>query len=69
MGEGSGRLLRMSIRTQDYHTAGEPFRIVIDGAPDLPGASVRERRAYVQSHADADVVRQLLCFVGTARSP
>ncbi len=62
MGEGSGRLLRMSIRTQDYHTAGEPFRIVIDGAPDLPGASVRERRAYVQSHADADVVRQLLCF-------
>jgi proline racemase len=52
----------MRVRTQDYHTAGEPFRIVIDGAPDLPGATVRERRAYVQSHADADVVRQMLCF-------
>jgi proline racemase len=51
----------MLVHTQDYHTAGEPFRIVIDGAPDLPGATVRERRAYVQTHADADVVRQLLC--------
>ncbi len=59
---GSGRLIRMSIRTQDYHTAGEPFRIVVDGAPELPGTTVRERRAYVQSHPAADVVRQLLCF-------
>lgn len=50
-----------SVRVHDYHTAGEPFRIVIDGAPDLPGATVRERRAYVQTHPDADVVRQLLC--------
>lgn len=51
----------MLVHTQDYHTAGEPFRIVIDGAPDLPGATVRERRAYAQTHAHADVVRQLLC--------
>ena len=50
-----------SLHVQDFHTAGEPFRIVIGGAPDLLGGTVRERRAYVQSHADADVVRQLLC--------
>ena len=31
----------MEIRTTDYHTAGEPFRIVEDGVPDIPGATVR----------------------------
>jgi proline racemase len=44
----------------DYHTAGEPFRIVLSGVPDLPGATVRERRASVPEEADA--VRRLLCF-------
>ena len=23
-------------RTLDYHTAGEPFRIVVSGVPELP---------------------------------
>ncbi|MFE2409702.1 proline racemase family protein [Kitasatospora sp. NPDC059408] len=35
----------MYVRTVDYHTAGEPFRIVLDGAPVIPGDSVAERRA------------------------
>lgn len=35
----------MRVRTVDYHTAGEPFRIVLDGAPAIPGDSVAERRA------------------------
>ena len=48
------------IETIDYHTAGEPFRIVLSGVPDLPGATVRERRASVPETADA--VRRLLCF-------
>lgn len=30
----------MSVTTVDHHTAGEPFRIVTGGAPDLPGATV-----------------------------
>ncbi len=35
----------MYVRTVDYHTAGEPFRIVLDGAPPIPGDTVAERRA------------------------
>ena len=41
------------IETVDYHSAGEPFRIVLSGVPDLPGATVRERRAAVPEEADA----------------
>ncbi|GAA5017455.1 proline racemase family protein [Kitasatospora paranensis] len=33
------------VEAVDYHTAGEPFRIVTAGLPALPGASVAERRA------------------------
>jgi proline racemase len=47
------------IETVDYHSAGEPFRIVLSGVPDLPGATVRERRAAVPEEADA--VRRLIC--------
>ncbi|NUR82817.1 MAG: proline racemase [Nonomuraea sp.] len=46
------------IRTIDYHTAGEPFRIVVAGAPEIPGGSVLERRVNAPGH---DRVRQLLC--------
>jgi proline racemase len=46
------------IRTVDYHTGGEPFRIVTDGAPALNGASVLERRRDALEHADH--VRRLL---------
>nr|WP_316520327.1 proline racemase family protein [Kitasatospora sp. K002] len=35
----------MFVRTVDYHTAGEPFRIVLEGAPPIPGDTVAERRA------------------------
>jgi proline racemase len=44
----------------DYHTAGEPFRIVTGGVPDVPGGSVRERRE-AASRAEIDVIRRLLC--------
>lgn len=53
-----------SIRTEDYHTAGEPFRIVADGAPEPRGATVAERRlsAIADLGADGlDAVRRLLC--------
>ncbi len=33
------------IETVDYHTAGEPFRIVTAGLPPVPGDTVAERRA------------------------
>ncbi|MGO4102938.1 proline racemase family protein [Leifsonia sp. YAF41] len=49
------------VRTIDYHTAGEPFRIVLDGAPEISGATVAERRVVAQNSAEIDAVRQLLC--------
>ena len=36
----------------DYHTAGEPFRIVVGGAPALSGNTVLERRADAQKNHD-----------------
>jgi proline racemase len=51
----------MEVATTDYHTAGEPFRIVTAGAPGIPGATVRERRAYAQGTEAVDAVRRLLC--------
>src|SRR4051812_14966573 len=49
------------IQTTDYHTAGEPFRIVVEGAPEIPGATVRDRREAAAASADVDAVRRLLC--------
>lgn len=50
-----------SIRTTDYHTGGEPFRIVVEGTPAIPGATVRARREFARSSATVDDVRRLLC--------
>jgi proline racemase len=46
------------IATTDYHTGGEPFRIVTAGVPALEGRSVRERRRWAATNIDH--VRQLL---------
>jgi proline racemase len=51
----------MELVATDYHTAGEPFRIATAGAPEIPGATVRERRAFAQSSDAVDAVRRLLC--------
>jgi proline racemase len=51
----------MEIATTDYHTAGEPFRIVVDGAPDIPGATVRARREHAAASEEVERVRRLLC--------
>lgn len=49
----------LQISTVDYHTAGEPFRIVTGGTPELHGSTVAERRE--SAHApEADRVRRLL---------
>jgi proline racemase len=47
-----------SITTTDYHTGGEPFRIVTGGVPPLEGRTVPERRRWAA--ANVDQVRQLL---------
>ena len=51
----------MEVTTTDYHTAGEPFRIVTAGAPAIEGSTVLERRAFAQSSEAVDAVRRLLC--------
>ena len=51
----------MELTATDYHTAGEPFRIVTAGTPDIPGATVRERREHARASEEIDVVRRLLC--------
>ena len=49
------------IEAVDYHTAGEPFRIVTSGVPPIEGSSVADRRVFAQSSAEVDHVRALLC--------
>jgi len=44
----------------DYHTAGEPFRIVIGGVPPLEGASILEKRRFALERLDH--VRRLLVY-------
>ena len=51
----------MKVETIDYHTAGEPFRIVTGGGPEIPGATVRERREAARATEAVDVIRRLLC--------
>ena len=48
------------VRTVDYHTAGEPFRIVVQGGPHPKGATVLERRQSAII-GESDAVRALLC--------
>ena len=45
--------------TIECHTAGEPLRIVTAGVPPIPGATILERRRWVQEHLD-DVRRALM---------
>ena len=40
------------LTTLDYHTAGEPLRIVTGGYPDLPGDDMLARRRYAADHLD-----------------
>ncbi len=42
----------LTVSTVDYHTAGEPFRIVTGGVPPIRGTTVLERRRYVAAHLD-----------------
>jgi proline racemase len=69
----------MLVTTVDYHTAGEPFRIVTGGVGPIPGATILDKRRYAQARLDR--VRALLvneprghadmygCFVTDPTSP
>jgi proline racemase len=40
------------VTTLDAHAAGEPLRIVTGGLPELTGATMLERRRFLQEHLD-----------------
>lgn len=42
----------LRITTIDSHTAGEPFRVITGGLPELPGRTILERRRYAKEHLD-----------------
>lgn len=48
----------MSVEATDYHTAGEPFRIVTSDNITLLGDGILDKRAYAKEHLDR--VRRLL---------
>jgi proline racemase len=50
----------VTVTVTDYHTGGEPFRIVTGGVPPLQGATVLERRRYAAERLDH--IRRLLVF-------
>ena len=58
--DDNGRVA-LEIAATDYHTAGEPFRIVEDGVVGIPGSTVLERRERAASSEEIDRVRRLLC--------
>src|SRR5438445_5365705 len=51
---------RLMVSTVEYHTAGEPFRIVSGGVPALQGKTILEKRRFALEHLDH--IRQLLVF-------
>jgi proline racemase len=54
-------VLPSTIATTDYHTGGEPFRIVVNPPVPIPGSSVAERRARAIDDPDIQALRAVLC--------
>jgi proline racemase len=48
----------LSVSAVDYHTAGEPFRIVSGGVGPIPGRTILAKRRYAAAHLDR--IRELL---------
>src|SRR5256885_15558035 len=53
---------RYQVSTVDYHTGGEPFRIVAEPPVAIEGATVAERRVFAMGDPEVDGLRRLLCF-------
>ena len=50
----------LGVSACDYHTAGEPFRIVSGGVPPLAGATLLAKRRYARDRLDR--IRELLVY-------
>jgi proline racemase len=53
---------RYRVSTVDYHTGGEPFRIVAEPPVAIEGATVAERRVRAMDDPEVDGLRTFLCF-------
>lgn len=42
----------MDVHTLDYHTAGEPLRIVTSGLPEIPGETMLGKRRFMKEQLD-----------------
>ena len=49
------------VETTEYHTAGEPFRIVADASLTFEGATVADKRDYARHAAALERLRTMLC--------
>ncbi len=54
-------MLPSNIATTDFHTGGEPFRVVVDSPVPIPGDTVAERRARAIEDPDVQRLRAVLC--------
>ncbi len=54
-------MTELLIRAVDYHTGGEPFRILTDPV-ELPGRTVAERRQHAIDNPEVNRLRQVLCY-------
>lgn len=52
------RDLKRSLSVDEYHTGGEPFRIVTGGVGPIPGEDILAKRRYVRENLDD--IRQLI---------
>jgi len=50
------------VATVDYHTGGEPFRIVPEPPVGLPGDSVADRRVRAMADQAVQELRRVLCY-------
>ncbi|MBL7252768.1 proline racemase family protein [Paractinoplanes lichenicola] len=50
------------VRTVDYHTGGEPFRLVVRPPFPIEGATVAERRMFAIGDPRVDGLRRMLCL-------
>ena len=57
----AGSVLPSTIATTDYHTGGEPFRIVADPPVPIPGRTVAGRRARAIEDPAVQGLRAVLC--------
>lgn len=48
------------IRTIDVHAAGEPLRVIVEGLPPIPGATMLQKRRYASENLD--VLRRRLMW-------